>query len=158
MLYGAENLAMRPDAAESRFLGMIASTGAALDALTPAEGVELMLGFYHDERAEGCPVESDGDMLLCQWGTYDWGKGESFEFNITRQFMTPVGEDDDIEQLSLTFGYPPMSPPDDLGKGERWCHTPGDLPAFREFIEGSLPYRTLGRSRAGSVSLAFDGV
>ncbi len=149
---------MKPDTAEERFREMIVSSGVTLDALTPSAGVELMLRFYGDERAEGCPFECDGDMLLYQWGTYDWGEGASFEFNITRQFITPAGEDDEIEQLSLTFRFSPASVPGGLGEGNRWCRTPDDLSAFREFIEGSPTCNALGKAQAGIASLTFGGV
>ena len=53
-----------------------------------------MLAFYASERCDGCVLEEDGDMLLFQWGTYNWGDSTHFELNITRQLM-PGGEDGD---------------------------------------------------------------
>ena len=55
-----------------------------------------MLRFYGDESVAGCRDDGAGDMLLYQWGTYDWGAGESFEFDITRQLIFADDEDDDI--------------------------------------------------------------
>lgn len=64
---------------------------------------EMMAEFYHIHRAEDCEVDEDGDMLLYQWGTYDWGAGRWFEINITRQFIPSDGAEDEILQLSLTL-------------------------------------------------------
>lgn len=60
---------------------------SSLSDLTPADGFRLMLDGYRDIRVEGCDLEADGDMLLFQWGTYDFGTGETFELNLTRQFL-----------------------------------------------------------------------
>jgi hypothetical protein len=67
---------MKPRSSKKAFLKLIANANRHLDTLEPAEGVELMLAFYRDERAAGCPIDADGDMLLFQWGTYDWGEGD----------------------------------------------------------------------------------
>ena len=32
-------------------------------------GIEALLAFYEEDRAEGCLIDEDGDMLLFQWGT-----------------------------------------------------------------------------------------
>src|SRR5438874_3186994 len=97
---------MKPESAESEFLRMVTQAGRTLPSLQPAEGVDLVLDFYQNERADGCPMADDGDMLLYQWGCYDWSDGESFELNITRQLIEG-GEDEDIRQLSLTFRFVP---------------------------------------------------
>ena len=44
-------------------------------------------------------------MLLHQWGTYDWGEGPSFQFDITRQLISVAGADDDMWQLSVTLHF-----------------------------------------------------
>ena len=55
-----------------------------------------MLAFYESMRFDDVDLAADGDMLLYQWGTYDWGRGASFEFDITRQLILGAGEDEDI--------------------------------------------------------------
>ena len=67
--------------------------------LTLADGCEAVFDFYRDLRPRGHVFEQEksSDMLLFQWGTYDWGMGEHFEFNLTRQLVgdglwtTPCG-------------------------------------------------------------------
>ncbi len=99
--------------------------------------ISCMLDFYRDERVEDCRIEDDGDMLLYQWGTYDWGQGRWFDLNITRQFIPQGGEDDDIFQLSVTAKYSPAPDLDELCSGNKWCGSPDEFPQFEEFVRGS---------------------
>jgi hypothetical protein len=144
---------MKPRSAKKRFLQMIQGTGHELSALLPAEGIRLMLEFYAKERADGCAIDEDGDMLLYQWGTYDWGKGEFFEFNITRQFMDAAGEDEDIRQLSLTFKFKPSEALRKLTDGNRWCAAPDEVDEFRTFIEASDAFTVVANQKSTDVSL-----
>ncbi len=90
---------------ETYFRLDVDKAGHTLDALTPAEGIDLMVHYYRDVRVQGCALEADGDMLLFQWGTYNWGEGEHFEVGITRQLTETEEEDGEMRQLSLTFRY-----------------------------------------------------
>src|SRR5262245_10947013 len=125
---------MKPSSAEKAVLRCLRQAGRELTSLRPLDAIEAMLDFYAAERAEGCALEDDGDMLLYQWGTHDWGDGESFELDITRQFTVTGEEDDDTRQLSLRFKFKPSAELRELGDGNRWCHSPSKLQAFRTFI------------------------
>lgn len=127
------------------------------ESRTVQHGVAAMLAFYRDERAEGCVIERDGDMLLYQWGVYDWGKGEFFELDITRQ-LVPNGscEDEDIWQLSLTFKFDPTPELRDIGRGNRWCPTPNDLTEFESFIRASKAYQTLAPAAAKTMDIDYQ--
>jgi hypothetical protein len=125
-------------------------------SMTPRQGVEAMLEFFQAERAEGCEAEHH-DMLLYQWGTYDWGKGRHFEFDITRQVI--IGEDTEDEgiwQLHVTFRFAPTKELNDLGKGNRWCESVGDVLGFREFINGSASLQTVGDRTDGKIIIDFE--
>jgi hypothetical protein len=88
----------------------------------------------------GCTNEN-GDKLLFQWGTYDWGDGTQFEINITRQFIESAAEDDDaISPLQLTFKFPTDKDAAALGDGNRWCHPQAEVQQFREFIFSSQAF------------------
>jgi hypothetical protein len=117
-------LKMKPTASKKRFLEVLKAKGDKLASLSPAEGVSLMLDWYEQERADGCDLKHGGDMLLYQWGCYDWGNGEFFEFNITRQFIDGACEDEDIRQLLLTFRYKPTHFLRKVKDGNRWCQSP----------------------------------
>ena len=105
--------------AEAKFRDLSAS---AIESLPPIQSFSLMLDFYETVRAEGAlPESEDGDMLLFQWGTYDWGQGRQFNLNLTRQVIYPAGEDADICQLGLTYYYRPDDELEALGEGNFWC-------------------------------------
>jgi len=98
---------MKSGSAKSRFVDRLENGGQSLDALTPAAGIEAMLAYYAEERVDGCPLDEDGDMLLFQWGTYDWRDGPAFEVSIVRQFI--VTDDEEPRQLNLRFRYAPAA-------------------------------------------------
>jgi hypothetical protein len=127
-----------------------------LSSLAPATGMLLILDFYQNERADGCEVEEDGDMLLYQWGCYDWGEGEWFQFDITRQFIDGQHEDEDIRQLSLTFKFSPTESLRKLKDGSRWCHSPDEIDAFRSYIELSSAYKAISKATPAEVSLELQ--
>ena len=91
-------------------------------------------------------------MLLFQWGSHDWGKGRHFELDITRQFITDDGEDEDIWQLSLTFVYPPNA----IASGNRWCPKPADLDAFAKFVMGHEAFSASLNATPIRVELDFE--
>jgi hypothetical protein len=115
-----------------------------------------MLDFYRDERVEDCKIEDDGDMLLYQWGTYDWGQGRWFDLNITRQFIPDGGDDDEIFQLSVTAKYSPAPELDALGSGNKWCESPDKLPHFKEFLDSSAALQFLHQKPCDKVDVSFN--
>ena len=145
---------MKPGAAKTRFLKRLEAAELALDTLTPSVGVEAMLSYYAEERADGCDPDDDGDMLLFQWGTNDWGDGPSFEVNLTRQLLV-TDKEDEPRQLSLTFHFAPDRAPTGLKDGNKWCESPGGLAAFRRFITGSKAFQAVGHLTPASVELRF---
>ena len=108
------------------------------------DGFETMLDFYRDERASGCALDRDDDMLLFQWGTYlrhrlDGTVDEVSNLDLTRQLIYGVGEDDDIWQLAVTFEFNPTEFRS-LKSGNKWCHSLEELPQFREYVLASDPF------------------
>ena len=71
--------------------------------------LELSKELFEEISVEGISngENPSGDMLLFQYGVYDWGDdhGEHFSFDITRQLIIP--NDDEPYQLNLTLVYPP---------------------------------------------------
>src|SRR5688572_20396299 len=62
--------------AQQEFRAFLSRRGLAVATLDVAGGSAAMLDFYQDHRPADCAQIPDGDMLLFQWGTYDWGQGE----------------------------------------------------------------------------------
>ena len=133
-----------------------------MSSLTPTQGIRLMLDFYRDIRADGCELDADGDMLLFQWGTYDFTGERSFQFDITRQFTIaePEDEDDDsaMSQRSFTFHFAPSPQLDALKNGNRWCMSPDELEDFEPFITDSDAHLAIASARAAKVTLEYGGV
>ena len=132
----------------------IESTGSSLPEINPRLGVGGMLAFYAKTDAEGCAGPS-ADMLLFEWGTYDWGEGESFELGISRQF-TEIGEEGEpeISQLRLVFQYGPTSVFAAFGEGNRWCSSRAELAAFTAHIQSNPAYVALAEVESPSVRLS----
>jgi hypothetical protein len=129
-------------AVEERFRRRLDDSNRDLATLDVVEGIDVMLSFYEEERAEGCEVGNDCDMLLYQWGIYDWAD-DAFELDITRQLIGPGGEDDDIFQLSLTFTFAPTNESRAVEKGNRWCSRPNEVESFRDFIHKSAAFQAV---------------
>jgi hypothetical protein len=138
---------MKPDESIKAFQDFAASKGINLNGSKPREGIEAMLMF----RAQTSCAECSDDMLLYQWGSYDWGSGKRFELNITRQFIEAALEDDDaISQLSLTYRYNPSTVFDALGAGSCW---EDESPVFREFILASASFSELADAKPDEIDL-----
>lgn len=145
--------------AESEFQRFIALHGRSVSELGVDEGITLALAFYQDHRAEHSPPDSDGDMMPFQWGTYDWGKGEWFGFDLTRQFiLNNEPQDENIWQLSLTFKFSPSAQLRSLGSGEKWCYTPRTTAVeyFQGFIRNTEAFQSVRDFRPQSVDLDFE--
>ena len=117
---------------------------------------DTMTAWYERERAEDVAVEEGGDMLLLQWGTYDWGNGEMFEFDVTRQLIAAAAVDDDaIWQLSWKLLFPPSAATAALGDGNRWCGHPIMLDSFRSITCSSEVMRLVDSHNAVRAELTY---
>ena len=144
------------DAGERRLKLYLRSAGDALVPRTPRAGIESMIAFYNGVRFEDVDLESDGDMLLFQWGTYDWGNGAMFEIDMTRQLIATNGEDDDIWQLHLTYRFAPSEALGALGKGNRWCARPDATAPFELFVLDHPALAAVGSRTDGQSELAYE--
>jgi hypothetical protein len=88
--------------AESQtFRDFLAQRGKDPTRLLPEELLTLGFAFYESTRAtDALPADdaSFGDALLFQWGTREelvGHYGECYYFDLTRQFISQIGEDDD---------------------------------------------------------------
>jgi hypothetical protein len=117
------------------FRAYLSSRGLAQEALSAHGAVDAVVDFYLAERIDDVELADDGDGLLFQWGTYDFGQGPTFTFDLTRQTISTAAEDDDdVWQLRLSLHFAPTAETAALGSGDRWCWTPEDVPEFRQFI------------------------
>lgn len=71
------------------------------------EIIDVSLTLFEEIKVKGIAGnDEDGDMLLFQYGTYDWGNGKYFEFDITRQFIK--SNEDEPYQLSMKLFFEPI--------------------------------------------------
>jgi len=147
----------RVDDTPATFEQRLDSSGLVVANLSVRDAVAQMLSFYRDVRVADCPLDADGDMLLFQWGVYDWGVGPSFQFDLTRQFICGV-DDDAIRQLSLVLHFAPSEQLSALEPGNRWCHSPEQLQEFETFVRGSAAYRAVVEAVPDRVELELQAV
>lgn len=147
-----------------RYAGM---RGVSLDGLGCADLLDLMTGFYRDVRADDCDLDSDGDMLFCTWGTYDWGAGEHFEFTVFRQFFFPPSPgtprpdvledaDDYIWHLDVALKFEPTPELRGVGGDGCPCHRLAGLAEFTAAVRASLAYRLVCGRSDGQVTLRYE--
>jgi hypothetical protein len=137
-----------PQHALLEFVRVLASRGLTEHTLSVADGFEALFDFYREERPLGQHFEhlADADMLLFQWGTYNWGEGEHFSLSLTRQLVvSDEAEDEAIWQLSLIFEFEPDTELKELGSGNRWCHSLLKLAEFREYVRKSAAFAACTR-------------
>lgn len=97
--------------------------------------VSSVFSFYETCPARG--IGEDGDMLLFESGSWDWGSGIHFQIKLTRQYIE-TGKDVDedvISQFALTRLHKRSDEFAKLGSTERWCHRPTDLGAFSAWVQ-----------------------
>ncbi len=129
--------------------------GINIDVLRFSSTIAAFFDFYGEERADGCALEDDADMLLFEWGTFDWGDGEHFELSLARQLIFGPG-DENIWQLKLTYAFQPTALFRNLGAENSWCTSPDSLDGFRELVEQSEAYQVAADAAAiGIVSIGF---
>jgi hypothetical protein len=146
------------------FKRFVLECGKSFEHLSPKDTTSLMTMFYAQVRAEDCNSEDDKDMLLFQWGTYDWGSGEFFEYDITRQFIfseyfqsgDDQWEEDVIWQLSLTLKLLPTFDLKEIKPGFRWCEKPDEVHKFMQFIDACDATEAMQSHGIQSVELTFE--
>lgn len=132
-------MAVDPRSLDQTFAAFLREGGISLDT-SPDIGLRALIDFYANIRADGCEPDADQDMLLFQWGTYDWGDGEHFEIDLVRQVIVPDEEDDDaIWQLHLTYRYSASAERALLGSGNRWWSSPHETADFTRFVLSAPP-------------------
>lgn len=149
---------MNTHAARESFEHFLAEGGLALERLTVAQGLAAMLAFYRTQRADDCPADADGDMLLYQWGMSRGDDGDFFVLDMTRQFILGGdSEDENIWQLSLTFKFEPTDALRAILSGNKWCPKPRPqaVDYFEGFVRESDAYRAVSDSESLRVGLDY---
>jgi hypothetical protein len=142
---------MKPTESLARFL----ARGSPMP--TPRAALQAMVDFYVAERAEGCDVDDDGDMLLCEWGRHrpPVTVGEQGYFSITRQFMW-TGDDGESILLALTvLGHAPSLV---WGTGQHWCEHPDRVAGLLSAVLAAEAFGPWADDGALTMTVALDRV
>ncbi|MFO0916191.1 MAG: hypothetical protein U0795_24750 [Pirellulales bacterium] len=149
---------MNADTAQQSLERLLAEGSLTLDNLSVPQGFAVAFAFYRNHRAEDCPADADGDMLLYQWGMSRGEDGEFFEVDLTRQFILGGdSEDENIWQLSLTFKFAPTETLRTIESGNKWCPRPRAraLDYFEGYVRESAAYQTVSELKPVRVELDY---
>lgn len=152
-------MAFTRDGMESAFRRQIGIDPARVD---PRAGFAAMVDWYRAERAlDAEPIDSDGDMLLFQWGS----KPDGIVVDLTRQAIwldleDPADEEGElvIMQLSLAYRFPPDAGSAIERSGNRWCHSPAQLVEFVAWMADTPAYRHAVSHDPAGIELDLDQV
>jgi hypothetical protein len=150
---------------QSTFRDFLAQRNKDPTRLLPEELLSLDFAFYESTRAtDALPADdaSFGDALLFQWGTREGlvgHYGEWYYFDLTRQFISQIGEDDDaMFQLTCQLQFELSADLRAVETGNRWCSSVKALPEFKAFALGHLALSALAGRPARTVEFYFTGV
>ncbi len=146
-----------PTTAEKALRSYLAQRGLSPEHVTVKDGLQAMLDFFQSVSFSP-QSEGDPDMLLFQWGVYDWGSGARYEVDITRQLIWPSQEDEEeleLWQLSWTFRFEPNEQLRALGRGNRWCDGASGLAEFRKYVAEAPAFRAVAERADPQVQLRF---
>ena len=138
-----------PRHARQEFAKFLSNRNLHERSLNLANGCEAFFDFYRDLRPRGRVFERhwEANRLLVQWNIYDWGAGENFYFNLTRNLILADddAEDEPTWQLRLTFEFEPKNDLRALGRGDKWAGPLSQLPDFRAYVYRSPVFTTCNK-------------
>ena len=99
---------------------MLVGAGLDLTRLEP-EATWRIFKDFAAQPVEGTGDDRDDDMLMFEYGLYDWsdGKGSRFNWSVCRQFTLydATGEYDHMEQLRCDLFFAPTPLLEEVGGG-----------------------------------------
>lgn len=113
----------------------------------------LMLRFYAEVRVAGCDPADDEDMLLLDWGSYDWGEGRAFEIDLSREVTLP---DNQIWQLHILYRFPNVAGLSHIPVGNDWWGSPDNIQELEEGVNSNVAVVAVADKRPVSVDIYFE--
>lgn len=120
--------------------------------ILPEDGISAMIKFYQEERIDKCNFEDDADMLLFQWGKYDFRGKPEYSLNITRQIIQQ--DEDEPYQLQLTFYFNEMQ--ESINSGSIWCSNLEEKDDFINKINSNIAYQHYSNKFANDVVIEYE--
>ena len=85
---------------------------------------------------------NDADMLLFQYGVYDWGNGKNLEIDFVRQLI----QNDDVIQIHITLKIPYQDEFSKIESFNEWynsSHSEMSLTEWHDKIKSSSVFQTI---------------
>ena len=120
--------------------------GVKPESLSPADGLDAMISFYRDHRAQH--TGKGDDALEFGWKTDDNG----FELAICRR-MQRQDSDDPVRTLELIYRFASTELGDAVAGGQLGCQEPDDLERFRREVLGTAAWKIAADAQVQSRSL-----
>lgn len=127
-----------------------------LKELTPEKALELIIEFYHSTQVKGVDRDiQDNDMLLFQYGTYDWhdGNGSNFSLDFTRQIILEI--EHEPYQIGFILYYPPGIV-GDIGSYNRWSIADQSVGDWATEIKSTKGFKMVSSRKAKSFEIRFS--
>lgn len=142
---------------EADFKTFVVDEGCLLSDLSVNDGFTLFLKFYQTKRVKTYDIQKDEDMLLFEYGVYDWGDGESFYLSFTRQ-LSSANPRAKIWQFKLQFKFPVEERLTEIQGDNLWCSDLNGLEVFMDKVVTSPAFQTVADSRNGELRLTLFSV
>lgn len=131
----------------------------SVDKLLFEDAVYLMLEFYRQVRTDEELLKDDGDMLIFEWGTFNWGDGQFFQCQITRQFiLNGLDGDDAFSQFRLCLYFDVKSNLSNLKEGHKWCESLFEVDDFKSYIQSTNAYQAVAGIAPTKIDLYYSPI
>lgn len=164
--------AVRPEAVTSHWkeqacmkieeIEQLLITSEAYRSNQSAKLLEHAISIYESKRVDNTVIDNDGDMLLFQWGTYDWGQERFFEVDLTRQIILDLDDPDDaadsMQQLKIVLKYATHAETDAIESGNMWCHSPIETNEFSVLVKSSNAFGWIQRKEPINLKVSLGRV
>lgn len=120
------------------------------------EGSDLMLSFYAEVRVQGCDPADDQDMLLVEWGSFDWGDGRAFEVDFSRQLTLPAARGGTVWGLHVVYRFAPTGTIGAIPQGNDWWGSADRIGEFAEGLQANEALAAVAGKEPQSVEIYFE--
>jgi hypothetical protein len=127
-----------PQDLQAGFEHFAAVNGVDVQTAPHSTVFDLMLRFYAGVRVNGCDPADDEDMLLLDWGSYDWGQGRAYEIDLSRQVLIPGRTDEAVIQLHVVYRFPNEGELAKIPVGNDWWGSPGSVDQFGDALGSNV--------------------
>ncbi|CAN5900069.1 hypothetical protein BH23ACT12_BH23ACT12_12560 [soil metagenome] len=147
---------VNPEELQACFQHFAAANGVDPTTDSHATVFDAMLRYYAEVRVNGCNPADDDDMLLLDWGSYDWGQGRAYEIDLSRQVLLPGRTDESVVQLHVVCRFPNTGDLAKIPVGNDWWGSPGTVDEFAEVLKGNVAVAAAADAQPLSVEIYLE--